>query len=88
MKQVFTYALLAELAWSGLAYGYATQIRIDENTCKNFLPDYIQRKNNPLYAKALAAQKAGKANAQQRQRIATVGLLHDALKFAKCKGVK
>ncbi len=63
------------------------QIRLDENTCKNIIPEYVRKKSNPLYAKALAAQKSGHANDMQKYRIREVRFLYDTLKFAKCKGV-
>lgn len=52
------------------------------------MPEYLQKKNNTSYAKAIAAQRAGKSNAMQRQRIAEVEFLRGALRYAKCKGVK
>ena len=52
------------------------------------MPEYVRKKNNPLYAKALAAQKAGHANNMQKSRISEVEFLYYALKVAKCKGVK
>jgi hypothetical protein len=64
------------------------QIRLDANTCKTITPEYSRKKNNPLYAKAIAAQKAGNANSMQKARISEVAFLADALRFAKCKGIK
>jgi hypothetical protein len=64
------------------------QIRLDANTCKNIMPEYVRKKNNPLYAKAVADVKAKKSNANQRDRIREVEFLRDALKFAKCKGIQ
>jgi hypothetical protein len=64
------------------------QIRLDANTCKNIMPEYIRKANNPLYAKALAAKKAGKANDMQIARISEIEFLHYTVKVAKCKGVK
>ena len=52
------------------------------------MPEYTRKKNNPLYAKALAAQRAGKANNMQKDRISDVEVLRSVVKFAKCKGVK
>jgi hypothetical protein len=68
--------------------GPGQQIRIDGNTCKTIGPEYQRKKSDPLYAKAVTAQKAGKANPMQQQRIADVEFLRGALKAAKCKGVK
>ena len=68
--------------------GPGQQIRIDGNTCKTIGPEYQRKKSDPLYAKAVTAQKAGKANTMQQQRIADVEFLRGALKAAKCKGVK
>ena len=61
------------------------QIRLDGNTCKNIMPEYMRKRNNPLYAKAIAARKIGHANDMQMQRIREVGFLYDTLKAAKCK---
>jgi hypothetical protein len=64
------------------------QVRLDANTCKNIMPEYTRKKNNPLYAKALAAEKAGKSNGMQRNRIRDVEFLRSVLKIAKCKGTQ
>jgi hypothetical protein len=79
----FSGATKASLAQEG-----GRQIRLDANTCKNIMPEYTRKKNNPLYAKALAAAKAGKANNMQQNRIREVEFLRYAVKAAKCKGVK
>jgi hypothetical protein len=63
------------------------QIRLDANTCPNIMPEYVRKKNNPLYAKALAAKKAGTSNANQRDRLREVEFLYYTVKAAKCKGV-
>jgi hypothetical protein len=64
------------------------QIRLDGNTCANIMPEYLRKTNNPLYPKALAAQKAGQANDMQIARIREVGFLRYTVKAAKCRGVK
>ena len=83
---VFAIAILSTA--SILAQAQSRQIRLDGNTCKNIMPEYTRKKNNPLYAKALAAQRAGKANNMQKDRISDVEVLRSVVKFAKCKGVK
>jgi hypothetical protein len=67
------------------AQEYGRQIRLDANTCRNITPEYVRKKNNPLYAKALMVKKTGKLNDMQRRRINEVGFLFDTLKAAKCK---
>jgi hypothetical protein len=83
-----TVLLLSVLvAWSGTAHGQdGRQIRLNKDTCKNIMPEYLRKKGNSLYAKALAAQKAGKANEMQRRRIREVEFLKYTVKAAKCKG--
>jgi hypothetical protein len=64
------------------------QIRLDANTCKNIMPEYIRKRNNPLYAKAVAAKSSGHANDMQKERIREVEFLRDTVKYAMCKGIR
>jgi hypothetical protein len=86
-KCLIAFATFAALTYSATASEYGRQIRLDANTCKNIMPEYIRKKSNPLYAKALAADKARKSNAMQRERIREVEFLKSTLKYAKCKGI-
>jgi hypothetical protein len=80
--------LFSTLTASAFAQEGGRQIRLDANTCTNITPEYLRKRSNPLYAKAIAASKAGKANEMQKARIREVQFLADTLRFAKCKGVK
>jgi hypothetical protein len=86
-KIVVALAILSILQTTANASENGRQIRLDANTCSNIMPEYVRKKNNPLYAKAIAAQKMGHANDMQRRRIAEVQFLYDTLRFARCKGV-
>jgi hypothetical protein len=88
MRLVFLFTfIVTSLAHTAFAQEGGRQIRLDANTCKNIMPEYLRKKSNPLYAKALSAQKSGHANDMQKYRIREVAFLRDTVKFAKCKGV-
>jgi hypothetical protein len=87
--RVFLWVTVVFVAFAHTAFAQegGRQIRLDANTCKNIMPEYLRKKSNPLYTKALAAQKSGHANDMQKYRIREVEFLRDTVKFAKCKGV-
>ena len=85
MRKILLMSVL--LCWSGAAYAQdGRQIRLDKDTCRNIMPEYLRKKGNSLYAMALTAQKAGKANEMQKRRIREVEFLKYTVKAAKCKG--
>ncbi len=89
MKIVLTIIfIVATFVHTTFAQEGGRQIRLDANTCSSIMPEYLRKKNNPLYIKALAAQKSRHANNMQRSRIREVEFLKSTVKFAKCKGIQ
>jgi hypothetical protein len=75
------------ISGSAVAQEGGRQIRLDKNTCKNVSAEIRNKLGGYNMKKALAAQKAGHVNAEQKMRLNELQFLRGAMRSVKCKNI-